>query len=86
MHVDRINWTQAFPITMTLICVSLPFALQGVIDGAAGPSCSSDHQKPSSNSGTTEAVTLQQPDQQQQQREEEEEKMSLELTLSFAYM
>ncbi|KAF8663122.1 hypothetical protein HU200_055722 [Digitaria exilis] len=60
--------------------------LQGVVDGAAGPSCSSDHQKPSSHSGTTEAVTLQQPDHQQQREEEEEAKMSLELTLSFAYM
>jgi len=57
--------------------------LQGVVDGAAGPSCSSDHQKPSSHSGTTEAVTLQQPEQR---REEEEAKLSLELTISFAYM
>lgn len=62
--------------------------LQGVGDGAAGPSCSSDHQKPSSTIGTTEAATLQpqsHPQQQQQQREEEVE-MSLELSLSFAYM
>ncbi|RCV24919.1 hypothetical protein SETIT_5G124900v2 [Setaria italica] len=58
--------------------------LQGVPDGAAGPSCSSDHQKPSSHSGATEAATLQQPEQQQQL--EEETKLSLELTLSFAYM
>lgn len=70
---------------MALICVALPFALQGVVNGAAEPSCSSDHQKPSSHSGTTETVTLQQPEQQQR-LEEEEEKMSLELTLSFAYM
>jgi len=55
-----------------------------VVDGAAGPSCSSDHQKPSSHSGTTEAVTLQQPEQRRE--EEEEAKLSLELTLSFAYM
>ncbi|XP_062199856.1 protein BZR1 homolog 3-like [Phragmites australis] len=52
-------------------------------DGAAGPSSSSGHQKPSSYSGTTEAVTLQ---QQQQQHREEEVKLSLELTLSFTYM
>ncbi|PUZ58310.1 hypothetical protein GQ55_5G499100 [Panicum hallii var. hallii] len=59
--------------------------LQGVVDGAAGPSWSSDHhQKPSSHSGTTEAATLQQPEQRRQ--EEEEAKLSLELTLSFAYM
>ncbi|XP_039811574.1 protein BZR1 homolog 3-like [Panicum virgatum] len=58
--------------------------LQGVVDGAAGPSCSSDHQKPSSHSGTTEAVTLQQPEQRRE--EEEEAKLSLELTISFAYM
>ncbi|KAG2595324.1 protein BZR1 homolog 3-like [Panicum virgatum] len=58
--------------------------LQGVVDGAAGPRCSSDHQKPSSHSGTTEAVTLQQPEQRRE--EEEEAKLSLELTLSFAYM
>ncbi|CAO2205394.1 unnamed protein product [Urochloa humidicola] len=63
--------------------------LQGVVNGEAGPSCSSDeHQKPSSHShsGTTEAAILQKPEQQQQQREEEEAKLSLELTLSFAYM
>jgi hypothetical protein len=66
--------------------------LQGVDDGAAGPSCSSDHQKSPSISGTTEAATLlllqqqQQVQQQQQQQREEEVKMSLELTLSFAYM
>ncbi|XP_062230299.1 protein BZR1 homolog 4-like [Phragmites australis] len=58
--------------------------LQG-LDGAAGPSCSSDHRKPSSHTGTTDAVTLQQQEQEQQQREEEA-KLSLELTLSFAYM
>ncbi|CAL4958560.1 unnamed protein product [Urochloa decumbens] len=58
--------------------------LQGVVDGEAGPSCSSDHQKPSSHSGTTEAAILQEPEQQQ--REEDEAKLSLELTLSFAYM
>lgn len=57
-----------------------------MLDGAAGPSCSSDHQKPSSNSGATEAVTLQQPEQQQLEVEEQEAKLSLELTLSFAYM
>ena len=65
------------------LSISLSSPLQGVVDGAAGPSCSSDHQKPSSHSGTTEAVTLQQPEQR---REEEEAKLSLELTLSFAYM
>ncbi|KAG0536281.1 hypothetical protein BDA96_03G049900 [Sorghum bicolor] len=70
---------------------------QGVDDGAAGPSCSSDHQKSPSVSGTTEAATQQQQQQllqqqeqllqqQQQQQQEEEVKMSLELTLSFAYM
>jgi hypothetical protein len=58
--------------------------LQGVDDGAAGPSCSSDHQKSPSISGTTEAATLLLL--QQQQQREEEVKMSLELTLSFAYM
>ncbi|CAO2161288.1 unnamed protein product [Urochloa humidicola] len=57
--------------------------LQGVVDGEAGPTCSSDHQKPSSHSGTTEAATLQKPEQQQH---EEEAKLSLELTLSFTYM
>jgi hypothetical protein len=68
-----------------LICMSLSSALQGVFDGAAGPSWSSDHhQKPSSRSGTTEAATLQRPEQRRQ--EEEEAKLSLELTLSFAYM
>ena len=65
------------------LSISLSSPLQGVVDGAAGPSCSSDHQKPSSHSGTTEAVTLQQPEQR---REEEEAKLSLELTISFAYM
>ncbi|KAJ1282328.1 hypothetical protein BS78_03G043300 [Paspalum vaginatum] len=59
--------------------------LQGAGGCTAGPSCSSDHQKPSSHSGTTEAVTLQQPEQQQR-RQEEAVKLSLELTLSFAYM
>ena len=59
--------------------------LQGVDSGAAGPSFSSDHQKSPSISGTTEAATLLLLQQQQQQREEEV-KMSLELTLSFAYM
>ncbi|CAD6233039.1 unnamed protein product [Miscanthus lutarioriparius] len=58
---------------------------QGVDDGAAGPSCSSDHQKSPSISGTTEAATLLLLQQQQHQREEAVE-MSLELTLSFAYM
>ncbi|CAO2185893.1 unnamed protein product [Urochloa humidicola] len=59
--------------------------LQGVVDGEAGPSCSSDHQKPSSHSGTTDqAAILQKPEQQQE--EEDEAKLSLELTLSFAYM
>jgi len=66
------------------LSISLSSPLQGVVDGAAGPSCSSDHQKPSSHSGTTEAVTLQQPEQRRE--EEEEAKLSLELTLSFAYM
>ncbi|CAO2209673.1 unnamed protein product [Urochloa humidicola] len=62
--------------------------LQGVVNGEAGPSCSSDeHQKPSSHSGTMEAAILQKPEQQQQQQQREEEaKLSLELTLSFAYM
>lgn len=55
-------------------------------DGPTGPSYSSDQQKPSSNSGTTEAVTLQQLDLEQEQQGEQEAKMSLELTLSFAYM
>ncbi|CAL4978187.1 unnamed protein product [Urochloa decumbens] len=59
--------------------------LQGVVDGEAGPSFSSDRQKPSSNSGTTEAAILQEPEQQQRE-EDEEAKLSLELTLSFAYM
>uniref|UniRef100_A0A804MZ38 Protein BZR1 homolog n=2 Tax=Zea mays TaxID=4577 RepID=A0A804MZ38_MAIZE len=60
---------------------------QGVGDGAAGPSCSSDHQKPSSISGTVEAATLQQEQEQQHQGQREEGvNMSLELTLSFAYM
>ncbi|KAL6848082.1 hypothetical protein ACP4OV_022210 [Aristida adscensionis] len=54
---------------------------QRALDGGAGPSCSSDHQKPSSYSGTAEAVTL-----QQQEQREEEVKLSLELTLSFTYM
>jgi len=61
--------------------------LQGVDDGAAGPSCSSDHQKTPSISGTTEAATLLLLQQQQQQHQREEAvEMSLELTLSFAYM
>lgn len=63
--------------------------LQGVGDGAAGPSCSSDHQKPSSISGTVEAATLQQEQEQQHQHQGQREEgvnMSLELTLSFAYM
>lgn len=67
--------------------------LQGVDDGAAGPSCSSDLQKTPSISGTTAAATLlllqqqqQQLLEQQQRQREEAMEMSLELTLSFAYM
>ncbi|KAL6627324.1 hypothetical protein ACP70R_031050 [Stipagrostis hirtigluma subsp. patula] len=62
------------------------------LDGAAGPSCSSDHQKPCSYSGTTEAATLHHHhhhhhhQQQQEEQREEEAKLSLELTLSFTYM
>ncbi|TVU21565.1 hypothetical protein EJB05_31211, partial [Eragrostis curvula] len=55
--------------------------------GAGGASCSSDQQKPSSHSGTTEAgTTLHQQEHDQQQQGEEEANLSLELTLSFAYM
>ncbi|KAF8704803.1 hypothetical protein HU200_031040 [Digitaria exilis] len=90
MHPSRFstNGTQLnVPASAADLHVFVIRIVQGVVDGVAGPSCSSDHQKPSSHSGTTEAVTLQQPDhQQQQQREEEEEKLSLELSLSLAYM
>jgi hypothetical protein len=47
-----------------------------------GPSCNSGQQKPSSASGTTEVVPL----QQLVVKEQEEAKLSLDLTLSFAYM
>ncbi|KAK3164041.1 hypothetical protein QOZ80_1AG0011800 [Eleusine coracana subsp. coracana] len=53
-------------------------------DGATDPSCSSDQHKPSSNSGTTEAAPL--PQLEQEQQGEKEARLSLDLTLSFAYM
>jgi hypothetical protein len=76
------------PSTAESLIPCLNLNLQGVSDGAAGPSCSSDHQKPSSISGTVEAATLQQEQEQQQHQGQREEgvNMSLELTLSFAYM
>ncbi|KAK3160509.1 hypothetical protein QOZ80_1BG0060400 [Eleusine coracana subsp. coracana] len=57
-------------------------------DGATDPSCSSDQHKPSSNSGTTEAVPLPQLELEQEQelQGEKEARLSLDLTLSFAYM
>ncbi|TVU21538.1 hypothetical protein EJB05_31179, partial [Eragrostis curvula] len=54
--------------------------------GGPVASCSSDQQKPSSHSGTTEAVTTLLQQEHDQQKGEEEANLSLELTLSFAYM